>query len=44
MFDIGVFAYLRTLFFRNNEELRIKGLLGQPPRGTSAGSAHSYAN
>jgi hypothetical protein len=32
MFDIGVFAYLRALFFRNNEELRIKGILGQPPR------------
>jgi hypothetical protein len=31
MFDIGVYAYLRALFFQNNEELGKKDVLGQPP-------------
>jgi len=31
MFDIGVYAYLRALFFRNSEEFGQKGILGQPP-------------
>ena len=32
MFDIGVYAYLRALFFHNNDELGERGILGQPPR------------
>jgi hypothetical protein len=31
MFDIGVYAYLRALFFENSEELGRKGILGQAP-------------
>ena len=31
MFDIGVCAYLRVLFFENSEEFGKKGILGQPP-------------
>jgi hypothetical protein len=32
MYDIGVYAYLRALFFENSEELGEKGILGQDPR------------
>jgi hypothetical protein len=31
MCDIGVYAYLRALFFENSEELGGKGILGQAP-------------
>jgi len=31
MFDIGVYAYLRALFFGNSEEFGQKGIFGQPP-------------
>ena len=31
MADIGVFAYLRVLFFQDNEEFGEKCIVGQPP-------------
>ena len=31
MFDIGVYAYLRALFFCDSEEFGRTGTLGQPP-------------
>ncbi len=36
MFDIGVYAYLRALFYQKNDEPGKKGIPGKAPKSSAA--------